>query len=42
MENIFLDVYTCARNYGNEFNTMLGANIWGFKKVSNAMLSQGV
>lgn len=41
MEKIFLEVHTCARHYGDEYNTMLGANISGFKKVANAMISQG-
>ena len=42
MENIFNEVYECAKHYGNEFDTVLGANISGFKKVSEAMLAQGV
>ena len=42
MENIFMEVYSCAKHYGNPYNTVLGANISGFKKVSEAMLAQGV
>ena len=42
MENIFLEVIDCATHYGNKYNTVLGANISGFKKVASAMLSQGV
>lgn len=42
MENIFEEVYACAKEYGNEYDTVLGANISGFKKVSEAMLAQGV
>ena len=42
MENIFEEVYECAKHYDNEYNTVLGANISGFKKVSEAMLAQGV
>ena len=42
MENIFLEINECAKHYGNEYNTVLGANISGFKKVANAMLAQGV
>ena len=42
MENIFMEVYSCASHYSNPYNTVLGANISGFKKVSEAMLSQGV
>ena len=42
MENIFLEVIDCATHYGNKYNTVLGANISGFKKVASAMLSHGV
>jgi len=42
MEKIFMDVYECAKHYGDEFNTVLGANISGFKKVASAMMAQGV
>lgn len=42
MENIFNEVYECAKHYDNMYNTVLGANISGFKKVSAAMLAQGV
>lgn len=42
MENIFMEIYGCAKHYGNPYNTVLGANISGFKKVSEAMLAQGV
>lgn len=42
MEKIYLEVYNCAKHYGNEYNTVLGANISGFKKVAEAMLAQGV
>ena len=42
MENIFMEVYSCASHYSNPYNTVLGANISGFKKVSEAMLAQGV
>ena len=42
MENIFLEVIDCATHYGNKYNTVLGANISGFKKVASAMLAQGV
>lgn len=42
MERIFMEVYECAKHYGNEFNTVLGANISGFKKVATAMMAQGV
>ncbi len=42
MEKIYLEVYECANHYGNAYNTVLGANISGFKKVANAMMAQGV
>ena len=42
MEKIFMEVYECAKHYGNEYNTVLGANISGFKKVATAMMAQGV
>ena len=42
MESILMEVLSCAKHYGNPYNTVLGANISGFKKVSEAMLAQGV
>ena len=42
MENIFVEVFECAKQYGNPYNTVLGANISGFKKVSEAMIAQGI
>lgn len=42
MEKIFIEVNECAKHYGNEYNTVLGANISGFKKVATAMMAQGV
>lgn len=42
MENILHEVLACAKHYGNPYDTVLGANITGFKKVANAMISQGV
>ncbi len=42
MENILIEVLECCKHYGNPYNTVLGANISGFKKVSEAMLAQGV
>lgn len=42
MEKIFMEVYECAKHYGNQYNTVLGANISGFKKVATAMMAQGV
>ena len=42
MEKIFTEVYECAKHYGDQYNTVLGANISGFKKVASAMMAQGV
>jgi glutamate dehydrogenase (NADP+) len=42
MESIFMEVHECAMHYDNMYNTVLGANISGFKKVAAAMLAQGV
>ena len=42
MEKIFMEVYECAKHYGDQYNTVLGANISGFKKVASAMMAQGV
>ncbi|MBR6705551.1 MAG: NADP-specific glutamate dehydrogenase [Clostridia bacterium] len=41
MENIFASVDSAAREYGSEGNYVVGANIAGFLKVSNAMMAQG-
>ena len=42
MEQIFLNVYECAKHYGNEYDSVKGANITGFKKVAEAMIAQGI
>ncbi len=42
MENIFKNVYEVASECGNPYDTLKGANIAGFKKVSAAMIEQGV
>jgi len=42
MKNIHADVMTAADEYGSPGNYVTGANIAGFKKVANAMLSLGV
>ncbi len=42
MTNIFHNVYGTAVKYGNEYNLLQGANISGFEKVAEAMLSQGI
>ena len=42
MVNIFHNVADAAAEYGMEGDYVVGANIAGFKKVSEAMLAQGV
>lgn len=42
MENIFNNIYDCAKHYGNIYDTVKGANIVAFEKVSKAMLAQGI
>ncbi|MDE7162108.1 MAG: NADP-specific glutamate dehydrogenase [Anaeroplasmataceae bacterium] len=42
MVNIFHNVYDTAKALGNPYDTLAGANIAGFEKVSKAMLALGV
>lgn len=42
MSNILKNISTTAKEYGEEDNLVMGANIAGFLKVANAMLAQGV
>lgn len=42
MKSIHKSAYDAAKEYGQEGNYVLGANIAGFKKVADAMLDQGV
>ncbi|MEJ6951574.1 NADP-specific glutamate dehydrogenase [Natronospora cellulosivora (SeqCode)] len=42
MKNIYKDMSQVAKEYGMEGNYVAGANIAGFLKVANAMLSQGI
>ncbi|MCI6735747.1 MAG: NADP-specific glutamate dehydrogenase [Aerococcus urinaeequi] len=41
MKNIFSESKEAASTYGKEGNLIAGANIAGFKKVADAMISQG-
>jgi glutamate dehydrogenase (NADP+) len=41
MKNIFVRISDAAKEYGNENNYVLGANIAGFLKVAEAMYAQG-
>lgn len=42
MKNIYLNSKSAAKEYGQEGNIMIGANIAGFLKVAEAMYSQGI
>ena len=42
MVNIFHNIDEASKEYGQEGNYILGANIAGFKKVAQAMMDQGV
>lgn len=42
MEGIFHNVYDASVKCGEEGNLVIGANVSGFLKIANAMLSQGV
>lgn len=42
MKSIHKAAFDAAKEYGQEGNYVLGANIAGFKKVADAMLDQGV
>jgi glutamate dehydrogenase (NADP+) len=41
MKNIFELSYKTSREFGDEGNLMLGANIAGFRKVADSMIDQG-
>ena len=42
MSNILKNISMTAKEYGEEDNLVMGANIAGFLKVANAMLAQGI
>ena len=42
MSNIYKNISEAAKKYGHEGDYVMGANIAGFEKVAEAMLSQGV
>lgn len=42
MVGIFHNIDDAAKRYGMEGNFVAGANIYGFEKVADAMLAQGV
>lgn len=42
MENIFLSIHKIALEYNDFYNTVKGANILGFERVSKAMIAQGI
>ena len=41
MKSIFELSYNTSKEFGNEGNLMLGANIAGFRKVADSMIDQG-
>ncbi|WP_024615188.1 NADP-specific glutamate dehydrogenase [Clostridium sp. Ade.TY] len=42
MRNIYINSRDAAKEYGEEGNLLMGANIAGFLKVAEAMLAQGI
>lgn len=42
MEKIFTEVYKNSKEYGDIYDSVKGANISGFIKVSQAMMAQGI
>ena len=42
MENIFHNTYNASKEFGDEGNLVMGANIAGFLKIAEAMKWQGV
>ena len=42
MKSIFSDIAQIAEEFGDKNNYILGANILGFKRVSNAIISEGI
>ena len=42
MENIFESIYKISCEYQKPYDTLMGANILGFEKVSKAMIAQGI
>ena len=42
MENIYKNAKKNAEEFGDPDNLVMGANIAGFKKVAEAMSSQGI
>ncbi len=42
MEEIYDSIYKISSEYGNSYNTILGADILGFEKVANAMIKEGI
>lgn len=42
MINIYRNITECSKEFGEEGNLVLGANIYGFLKVADAMVAQGI
>ena len=41
MKNIFDTAYATSKEFGDEGNLLMGANIAGFRKVADAMIDEG-
>ena len=42
MKSIYKNASEAAKEYGQEKNILMGANIAGFMKVATAMMAQGI
>ena len=42
MDSIYKAAWDAAKEYGHEGDLVFGANIAGFLKVADAMMSQGI
>lgn len=42
MKKIYINASNAAKEYGNDKNILMGANIAGFMKVADAMMAQGI
>ena len=42
MKSIHDNAFEASKKYGDKGNYVMGANIFGFQKVANAMISQGI
>lgn len=42
MKNIYKNCLQASEEYGHPGNLVIGANIYGFKRVADTMIAQGV